>query len=285
MLIYGREFKMLQLVKGASIVAGAISPLSIRAFRKGFLPAFEFSTRSREAYDEMAADDPIPEIRFSQLSANLSNGQEIWVDLSEPPPGMSVVELSYFCSLVKARRPRVVVEIGTYRGFTTLHLSRNTPDNSRILTVDLPPEFAEKSASYSDSHLVKGCGTVQRVFGNDPKINQILQDSTTIQWEHFLRTPIDFAFVDASHLYDHVRKDTEGVMKALAPNGMVVWHDYRTVEIRRGVRKYLIELYQSGLPVRRIAGTTFCVYARDLVEHSAAQQRGVDTAHEEAGRC
>lgn len=272
MVIYGRKFKMSQLARGASVFAGAISPLSIRALSKGLLPAFEFSSRAREVYDELAADDPIPEIGFSQLTAKLSNGQQIWVDLSVPPPGMSVVELSYFCSLVKARAPKVVVEIGTYRGFTTLHISRNTPDDCRIFTVDLPPEFAEKAASYSDSHLVKGCSTVQRVFGDDPKIIQILQDSTTIVWENVLSTRIDFAFVDASHLYEHVRKDTEGVIKALAPDGVVVWHDYRTVEIRRGVRKYLIELYRSGLPLWRIRGTTFCVYVRNLVAQPGTNQ-------------
>jgi hypothetical protein len=270
MLIYGRDFKFSQLAKAANVVASAISPLSIRALSRGSLTAFNYSTGARELYDQLAEDDPIPVIAFPQLGANLSQGQEIWLDLSAPPPGMSVEELSYFCSLAKARTPRVVVEIGTYRGFTTLHLSRNTPDTCRIFTVDLPPDFAGKAASYSDSHLVKGCGTVQRVFGNDPKITQILQDSTTIQWENFLSSPIDFAFVDGSHLYEHVRKDTEGVMKALAPNGLVVWHDYRTVEIRRGVRKYLIELYRSGLPLRRIVGTTFCAYGRDLAVHRAA---------------
>src|SRR5208337_531314 len=268
MVIYGRNFKLSHLAKGASVVAGAMSPLSIRALNKGFLIAFEFSSRARQLYDELAEDDPIPEITLSHLSANLLKGQEIWVDLSEPSKEMSAAELSYVCSLAKAHSPRVVVEIGTYRGFTTLHLSRNTPDSCRIFTVDLPPEFTEKAPFYSDSHMVKGCGAVPRVFGNDPKITQILQDSTTIQWEHFLSAPIDFAFVDGSHLYDHIRKDTEGVMKVLAPNGIVVWHDYRTVEIRRGVRKYLIELHRNGLPLWRIADTALCVYARDHVNHS-----------------
>jgi predicted O-methyltransferase YrrM len=239
----------------------------------------------RELYDELAEDDPIPVITLSQLGANLLKGQEIWVDLSEPSPEMSAAELSYICSLAKAQSPRVVVEIGTFRGFTTLHLSRNTPDSCRIFTVDLPPEFAEKAAFYSDSHLVKGCGAVPRVFGNGQKITQILQDSTTILWEHFLRSPIDFAFVDGSHLYEHVRKDTEGVLKALAPNGIVVWHDYRTVEIRRGVRKYLIELYRDGLPLWRIAGTALCVYARDFMAHSATDQRSEGTARKGARQC
>ena len=285
MVIYGRNFKLLQLAKGACVVAGAISPLSVRALSRGFLIAFKYSAGARELYDELAEDDPIPVITLSHLSANLLKGQEIWVDLREPSPAMSAAELAYICSLARAQNPQVVVEIGTCRGFTTLHLSRNTAGSCRIFTVDLPPGFAEKAPFYSDSHLVERSGAVPRVFGNDPKITQILQDSTTIQWEHVLSAPIDFAFVDGSHLYDHVRKDTEGVMKALAPNGIVVWHDYRTVEIRRGVRKYLIELYRNGLPLWRIAGTALCVYARDHVNHSGTGQRNHDQSQVEARRC
>jgi predicted O-methyltransferase YrrM len=284
-VIYGRQFKLPQLVKAASILAGAISPLLIRALGRGFATAFEFSARTRELYHDLAEDDPIPVITISELSANLLKGQEIWVDLSEPPTAISAAELAYICSLVRAQRPRLVVEIGTFRGFTTLHLSRNTSESCQIFTVDLPPESAKDAPSYSDSHLVKTCGAMPRVFGNDPKITQILQDSTTINWGHVLSIPIDFAFIDGSHLYEHVRKDTEAIMKALAPNGLVVWHDYFKVEIRRGVRKYLIELYRDGLPLWRIAGTALCVYARNHVNHSPTDQPSHDRACGGAGRC
>jgi len=285
MLIYGRHFKFRQLAKAASVVAGAMSPLFIRALGKGFLTAFEFSAHMRELYHDLAENDPIPVVTISERSANFLRGQEIWVDLSEPATAISAAELAYICSLVKAQDPRLVVEIGTYRGFTTLHLSRNTADSCQIFTVDLPPESAKGAPFYSDSHLVKACGAMPRVFGNDPKITQILKDSTTINWEQVLNAPIDFAFIDGSHLYEHVRKDTEGIMKALAPKGVVVWHDYFAVEIRRGVRKYLNELYRNGLPLWRIAGTALCVYARNHVNRSATDQRSCGRARGEVGRC
>ena len=108
---------------------------------------------------------------------------------------------------------------------------------------------------------------MKRAFGTDPKITQILQDSTTVEWERVLDRPVDFALVDASHLYEHVRKDTEAIMRVLAPDGIVVWHDYRPVEIRRGVKRYLDELYKKGLPLKRIAESSFCVY-----QHSRAAE-------------
>jgi hypothetical protein len=117
----------------------------------------------------LAQDGPIPVITISELSADFLKGQEIWVDLSDPATATSAAELAYICSLVKAQNPRLVVEIGTYRGFTTLHLSRNTADTCHIFTVDLPTESA-RDAPFYDFDFIQARGAVPRVFGSDPKI-------------------------------------------------------------------------------------------------------------------
>jgi hypothetical protein len=80
MVIHGRNLKLLQVAKGAPIDAGTISTLSVRALSKGFLTAFDFSTRAREVYDDLAEDDPIAVTTLSQSRANPLEGQEIWVD-------------------------------------------------------------------------------------------------------------------------------------------------------------------------------------------------------------
>jgi predicted O-methyltransferase YrrM len=200
---------------------------------------------------------------LENLGAGNDHSKQIWIDLEKPSPSMPPGELALLCSLIKWKDPKTVVEIGTYRGFTTLHFSRNTADACRIFTVDLPPEAAGKRASQSsDPHMIKESARSERVFGDDRKITQILQDSTSMDWARIVDGPVDFALVDGSHLYEHVRKDTESVMKVLAPRGMVVWHDYARVEIRRGVGRYLAELQKSGLPVYRFEGTTIAVHVR-----------------------
>lgn len=285
MLVYGRSFKLSQLVKAVSVVGSATSPLLIKALRKGPLTAFEFSSRAFELCSQLTASDVIPAITLSRLTSSMSGSRAIWIDLSEPSAAMPPGELACLCSLVKLWNPQVVVEIGTFKGFTTRHLSHNTANSCQIFTVDLPPQLAQRNAAFfSDSHLVKAASTIERDFGNDRKITQILQDSTTIEWEKFLSRPIDFALIDGSHLYQHVRKDTEGIIKALAPNGLVVWHDYLTVEIRRGVRKYLVELYNQGMPVRRLAGTSFCVYTRGLKDDSLPTKQTLGSGEDQHPR-
>jgi len=263
--LYGREFKFSQLMKVSSLLGLNASPLFFRALMKGPLVAFDYSCKSLEVYRQVAGDTDIPVSSLSGLG--VAGNEKIWIDLSEPSNEMTGSELAQLCCLAQWKNPRVVVEIGTYKGFTTKHLSRNTSEGCRIFTVDLPPGAADgRSAEFSDPQLIRSAARTQRAFGSDPKITQILQDSTTVEWGKILDAPVDLALVDASHLYEHVRKDTEAIMRVLAPNGVVVWHDYRPVEIRRGVKKYLDELYRKGLPLKQIAESSFCIYQRSSTD-------------------
>lgn len=265
MITYGRQFRPAQLAKAIAIVGSAASPLLLKSLRNGPQAAFEFSARAMEVCNELTEADLIPTVTLGDLAPNRAAAGEIWLDLGalsgEMPPG----ELASLCALVRLFKPRRVVEIGTARGWTTRHLARNTPEDCRIFTVDLPPVCAAKAAHYSDPHLVQMAGKSVRDFADEPKVTQILHDSTMLEWERVVDRPVDLALVDGSHLYEHVRADTERLWSILAPGAIVLWHDYATVEVRRGVRKFLIELYRAGRPVRRLAGTHFGVYV-----HSAA---------------
>ena len=259
MIAYGRQFRSGQLARALSIVGSAASPLLLKALRKGPQAAFEFSARAVEMCNELTEEDAIPAVTLGDLAAGRTS-REIWIDLGAPSGEMPPGELASLCSLARIFKPRRVVEIGTAGGWTTLHLARNTPGDCRIFTVDLPPVSASHAARFSDPHLVRAAGNAARDFGNEPKITQILHDSTTLEWDRLLDGPVDFALIDGSHLYEHVRADTERLWNVLAPGAVVLWHDYATVEVRRGVRKFLLELHRSGRTVRRLAGTHFGVH-------------------------
>ena len=65
-------------------------------------------------------------------------------------------------------------------------------------------------------------------------------------------------FVDGSHAYEYVRKDSATAMRLVAKGGIVLWHDYGRWE---GVSRALDELEaQRRLGLRHIAGTSLVVW-------------------------
>jgi predicted O-methyltransferase YrrM len=242
------------------VVGSAASPLFLRTLWRGPRAAFEFSARALEVCKELTEQDLIPPVTLAELAPNGAPACEVWLDLGPPSSEMPPADLASLCTVARLFKPRCVVEIGTATGWTTRHLARNTPADCRIFTVDLPNEGMTDPAQYSDPHLVEAASKTRRDFADEPKITQILHDSTTLEWDRHLDRPVDIALVDGSHLYEHVRADTERLWRVLAPGAVVLWHDYATVEVRRGVRRFLLELYRAGCPVRRLAGTRFGVY-------------------------
>lgn len=164
-----------------------------------------------------------------------------------PYCGQSPLAILVLCGLAKARSPQLILEIGTFQGFTTLLLAQNTPPETRLVTVDLPPGPAETAYQLTEPGLLakRGARTdLWEEFGVRTRITQILCDSAKLTPKD-LPGGIDFVLVDGSHNYEYVRSDTELALRILAPGGIILWDDYSTQ--KPGVFKYLNELASDRL--------------------------------------
>jgi hypothetical protein len=164
---------------------------------------------------------------------------------------------------------RIVVEIGTFDGRTTLNLALNTPAQTPVFTLDLPPDDAAAFAlapgerQYVDKPRpgarFRACARPWAEAAR--RITQLHGDSATFDW-----TPYEgragLVFVDGSHAYDYVRKDSETAMRLVAGEGangsgagrMVLWHDYGRWD---GVTRALDELEaERKLGLRHLRGTS-----------------------------
>ncbi|MGH9364423.1 MAG: O-methyltransferase [Thermoanaerobaculia bacterium] len=186
-------------------------------------------------------------------------------------------ELLFLCSAVRRFRPRRILEIGTYLGNTTLHLAANAPEGARVYTVDLPPDGGPATTDLSTHDRIVASETATALgsrFRDTPyaaKITQILANSATYDFKRH-EDSFDFIFIDASHSYEYVKKDSESALNLLAPGGLVFWHDYVSPIELTDVFRYLNELGRA-VPLRHIRGTRL-VYFRDprpsRVERDAA---------------
>jgi Predicted O-methyltransferase len=156
-------------------------------------------------------------------------------------------ELLTLAGICRYLKPRRIFEIGTYTGSSTLVMAINTPDDTEIFTLDLEP--SEK------------IGSVFRDKPNSSKIQQLYGNSLTFDYTPYERS-LDLVLVDANHSYECVRSDTEKAFTMLRPGGVIVWDDYRWLEIHSecaGVTLCLNEL-QTRRPLFSIAGTRFAIY-------------------------
>lgn len=158
-----------------------------------------------------------------------------------------------------------VVEIGTFDGRTTLNLAINTPPDVVVNTLDLPPEMATQFELHpSERRFVEKPKPGARFRNAAPpwtartaRIRQHLGDSATYDFSS-LHGRAGLVFVDGSHAYEYALADSDTAFKLVAPNGVVVWHDYGVWE---GVTRALEEIEATRrLGLRHIRGTSLVVW-------------------------
>ena len=72
---------------------------------------------------------------------------------------------------------------------------------------------------------------------------------------------MDLIFIDGSHAYSYVMSDSEKAFRMLAPNGIILWHDYRGPRETRDVFKALNEIAKVK-PLVHLKETSLVAYTR-----------------------
>jgi hypothetical protein len=184
-----------------------------------------------------------------------------WPD-SQPAYLADVVSLCRLCAVV---RPRHIFEIGTYTGYSTLHLALNAAPDARILTLDLPKNGAAadplrpalRTTLMDDAHI--GGATAERTYLFDglpegDRISTLFGDSATFDFGPY-HGAIDLFFIDGAHSYEYVRSDTLNALRCVRPGGIIAWHDFGRAGLN-GVSRWLRECRADGLPVQVVPGSS-----------------------------
>ena len=202
-----------------------------------------------------------------RLSRNLMDRQpaEIWPGIDttavtlRPFAGqfgnLQRYELMVLCAVARHIGARKLFEFGTFDGLTAWHLAANAGLGSRIWTLDLP---LNHPARYYKGH-DRTVGRIHAVcvgaqFSDTPeaeRIEQLFGDSLEFDCEAY-RGRMDFCFIDASHEYQHVCRDTTNALLMTRPGGVIFWHDYS--RWWPGVQKCLDDLSRER-PVFRVQDT------------------------------
>ena len=155
----------------------------------------------------------------------LQDGQEIEFAYTHVIKPMQVrSEIEELLHIVREKRPKVVVEIGTATGGTLFLLCRNVAQDALILSIDLRKGRFGNGYPLAKAPLYKSFATgrqkVALIRGNshleetERKAKKILMDRK-----------VEFMFIDGDHTYEGVKADFQMYSKLVAPGGVVAFHD------------------------------------------------------------
>lgn len=252
-----RRMKALVLaLRHPSLVRDGLKKIIDVFYCKGMLKKSAIEEKSLDQITHLHREGQLQEAQLREvrlLNFNVRSGN------------VSHFELLSLVSIIAAQQPRILLEVGTFDGNTTLQMALNAPDDAIVHTLDLPPEITSLIKPILDVDLpfVWDTEKRQRKYQKTPYEKKIVQhfgDSAAYDFNVFCQKGrVDFAFIDGGHSYECVRSDTEKTMQVLAANAVVVWHDF--TPNFPGVFRYLNEL-SATYPLMHITGTSLVYYKK-----------------------
>lgn len=133
-------------------------------------------------------------------------------------------EIINLLDLVREKKPRTVVEIGTANGGSLFLFCQVVADNAQIVSIDLP------NGIHGGGYPYWRTGVYKRFARSNQKLNFMRADSHAPETLRELNTIIgneliDFLFIDGDHTYEGVKKDFELYSPRVRPGGIIAFHD------------------------------------------------------------
>jgi predicted O-methyltransferase YrrM len=163
------------------------------------------------------------------------------------PWSSPVADIVTLAKIALCLKPRRVLEVGSYRGYTTRLLAEHTPDSSRIVAFDRDPRHGE---AYRGTELER-------------KIERRVGEVDREAFAADAAGSFDLIFLDANHTFEAVQHDSQILLPLVAPDGLFVWHDYANwgrFSRKNGVPETL-HLLAKELPVVAVSGSWLAAYS------------------------
>lgn len=142
-------------------------------------------------------------------------------------------EFEALLRIVRARKPRVVVEIGTRHGGTFYGLCKAAAGDALLISIDLPDGPFGGGYEESDLPRLRSYARAKQrteFIRGDSHDPATLAELRTILGER----EIDVLFIDGDHTYDGVRMDYDMYAPLVRAGGLVALHDIAPAPQRHG---------------------------------------------------
>lgn len=148
-----------------------------------------------------------------------------------------------------AGKNKLIVEIGSYKGGTTMRLAKR----NRVIAIDpfiggwdktddLSKEINEDTKKVIRTFL-KNIKSKKYTFGFGKQVIWLKEKSEDVlkRWA----VPIDGVFIDGDHTYEGVKKDSEWI-KHVKKGGFIAYHDFGMMypDVKRFVEQKIVPKYE-----------------------------------------
>lgn len=196
--------------------------------------------KQRNVFDVLPAND----VENIRLGALLSGKAWFW------PEASYLTDIVSLCLITRIIKPKIIFEIGTFRGYTALHFALNSPEDAVVYTLDLPRDADNtpklNTTLVDDEHINAYLTSMEYLFSGtevEHKIHCLFGDSATFDFSPYYGQ-VDLFFIDGAHSYEYVRNDTLKALKCVHVGSVIAWHDWGRVGVN-GVTRWTLEFAKN----------------------------------------
>ena len=131
---------------------------------------------------------------------------------------LSFDEAAYLYRLVRSLGPATIVEIGRFKGGSTLLMATAMDRGARLISYDLHLPMVRDVYGPEQDALLR---TALARYGVDDRVELVVGDSTSAA----PKQEYDLVFVDGDHTYEGARADYDVWGNALRVGGHLLYHD------------------------------------------------------------
>jgi predicted O-methyltransferase YrrM len=188
-------------------------------------------------------------IFLSYIDYWISNNEDIFdFILASQKPGDAH---ALYC-MVREKQPSVILEIGTFLGFSSCLMAQAVKDNEKGTIICIDPNIKYFSVKTPLSHARRMLKTlkldnhvqIHEGFFSNPRDN--IETNIPVLGRNIfdILPPIDFAFIDADHATTAVLHDFMLLLPHISPNATIIFHDVNTWPT---VRQGILTLFQDAV--------------------------------------
>ena len=212
----------------------------------------------------------LPQVSISSLAGNeeAAATKTILDDICLPPfvETKRCHDFEALMKLVAARRPKLVLELGTAHGNTVANICQTCPE-TRVVTVNaLAEQMTGEVTTYALSK--DEIGRVYRRYGFSDRVVQVWANTLQLDLSRYLAPfSVDLAIVDACHDCEYVINDFLQVVPYIKSGGIVLLHDTHpslSLHLWSSYRACMV-LRQRGFDIRHIEGTWWGIWVNQTI--------------------